>query len=277
MQTAHKHLLSATYDWAGLIRAYTTGRGDASGLARPGHRLDMTRIEANKGVWYETMKEGFERGDTSRLKREILERTREKMKPMYSVDHSTATIALADYVRYFRDAERFMGYCKACGRYDACWSCPPFEFDTEDYISPFETAHIIGTKVVFDEDTIERNRGLDKCKKTVVAMMEDVRRGLDGKLLELEKRYPASRAFFAGTCHVCPRGGCARIEKKPCIAPEKTRPSLESFGFDIGKTSSELLRIELKWTRDGVLPEYLTLVSGFFTREAIPEFPLFWR
>jgi hypothetical protein len=36
------------------------------------------------------------------------------------------------------------------------------------------------------------------------------------------------------------------------------------------------LHIELKWSRDGILPEYLTLVSGFFSRETIAEFSAFW-
>ena len=41
-------------------------------------------------------------------------------------------------------------------------------------------------------------------------------------------------------------------------------PSLEACGFDIARTTSELFGIELKWGTDGSLPEYLTLVCGFF-------------
>jgi cell filamentation protein len=33
-----------------------------------GHPLDIARIKANKGAWYEAMKEGFEHADTSRLR-----------------------------------------------------------------------------------------------------------------------------------------------------------------------------------------------------------------
>jgi cell filamentation protein len=40
--------------------------------AQAGYFLDITRLEANKGAWYAAMKQGFERGDTSKLKREIL-------------------------------------------------------------------------------------------------------------------------------------------------------------------------------------------------------------
>jgi predicted metal-binding protein len=192
----------------------------------------------------------------------------------YDLLHVTAAIRLADYLKDYRDAARFVEYCKVCNRYDACWSCPPFAFDTWEYLSPYEFAYIVGTKIVLHEDTIRENRGLEECKKAAYAILERVRAGLDRKLLTLEQRYPVSRAFFAGTCHVCPAGACTRIEGKPCIAWDKVRPSLESFGFDIGKTSTDLLHVELKWSRDGILPEYLTLVSGFFTQGAIPGFSL---
>ena len=45
------------------------------------------------------------------------------------------------------------------------------------------------------------------------------------------------------------------------------RPSLEACGFDIGKTVSELLHIELKWSDNGKMPEYLTLVGGVFKND----------
>ncbi|MDR2508430.1 MAG: DUF2284 domain-containing protein [Candidatus Accumulibacter sp.] len=189
---------------------------------------------------------------------------------MYRVSHLTAEIRLTDYIRNYRDTERFSNYCKACDRYNACWSCPPFEFDTEEYISPYKVAYIIGTKIVLDESVINQNRGPKKCEKMAHDIMAQVRPGLDEALLKLEKQYPVSKAFFAGMCHICPADVCARIKGWPCIAPERNRPSLESFGFDIGKTSSELLNVELKWSENGVLPDYLTLVSGFFTREAAP-------
>lgn len=66
----------------------------------------------------------------------------------------------------------------------------------------------------------------------------------------------------------CARKGHAPgSEGRPCRYPDRIRPSLESLGFDIGKTASELLGIELKWSEPGSsgLPEYFTLVSGFFS------------
>ena len=99
--------------------------------------------------------------------------------------------------------------------------------------------------------------------------IESARKIIDPQLLTLEHEYPDSRAFYAGTCHLCPLNSCTRINGFPCLHPQEIRPSLESVGFDIGKTVSELLHIELQWSNDARLPEYLTLVSGLFTKESI--------
>ena len=38
----------------------------------------------------------------------------------------------------------------------------------------------------------------------------------------------------------------------------------EAFGFDMTRTLSELFGIELLWGKNGILPEYLVIVSGLF-------------
>jgi predicted metal-binding protein len=64
---------------------------------------------------------------------------------------------------------------------------------------------------------------------------------------------------------------CTRIKGKPCISPDKVRPSLESFGFDVSKTSLQLLNVEMKWSLEGVLPPYFVLVSGFLTNADVGQ------
>ena len=39
---------------------------------------------------------------------------------------------------------------------------------------------------------------------------------------------------------------------------------VEAFGFDMGKTAQDLLGLEIKWSHDEFLPEYLTLICGIF-------------
>ena len=90
------------------------------------------------------------------------------------------------------------------------------------------------------------------------------RRRLEQQLLGMERQYGGLSFAYVGTCLHCPEGTCTRPDGKPCRHPELVRPSLEACGFDIGKTTAELFGIDLKWGTDGKLPEYLTLVCGFF-------------
>lgn len=168
----------------------------------------------------------------------------------------------------YRDADKFITYCKQCKRYDRCWSCPPFHFDTFEYISAYKTAFIIGTKIVPDTSTMKEST---QDNSLGYRMIGDVREVLDSKLLKMETLLPGSKAFFAGTCQICPHEKCKRIVSKPCIAPERVRPPLEAFGFDVVKTSSQILGIEMKWGQKGGFPEYFTLVSGFFTNQNIDQ------
>ena len=138
----------------------------------------------------------------------------------------------------------------------------------------FKHVCIIGTKITPDDTFLSECTGQQQCKDASYQILSEVRRGLDNKLLNLERQYPDSLAFFAGTCHLCKQGECTRISGKPCLHPEKIRPSLEAFGFDISKTSLQLFNTELKWGSKERLPEYFVLVSGFFTdrRDILPTF-----
>ena len=181
------------------------------------------------------------------------------------ISHVLAEIGTQEFIHAFCDPDKFIVFCKQCNKYNACWSCPPYNFDTFSYLNRYEKAHVIGTKIILDEyirNSLKDSEGQKEYGRQVI---KEVRAGLDEWLLNLEERYPQSMAFFAGTCHRCPEGQCTRINNLPCIYPDKIRHSLESFGFDIGKTAKELLKIDLKWSNDGKLPEYFTLVSGFFS------------
>lgn len=178
---------------------------------------------------------------------------------MYNTTDTLQVIETNEYIRSYRDTTKFIVFCKQCKQYGNCWSCPPFSFDTDKYLSGYSTVLLIGTKITSpDKDTFIKER-----KK------------LDSLLLQMEARHPDSKAFFAGFCHGCGDQPCSRITGEPCRFPEKRRPSLEALGFDIGRTASELLGIELKWGSGGEAPEYLTLVSGFFTNHNPEE--IVWK
>lgn len=174
----------------------------------------------------------------------------------YTAEYFTATLPAADYIARFRDAERIAGYCRDCRNYGGSWACPPFDFEAEERLSEYETALIVAAKIVPSEPAVPLSEA--------TRLLRPERQRVERLLLEMEKTYGGRSFAYAGTCLYCPEGTCTRLEKLPCRHPELVRPSLEAFGFDVGKTTSELLGIELKWGANGCLPEYLTLVSGFF-------------
>ena len=80
----------------------------------------------------------------------------------------------------------------------------------------------------------------------------------------LEQSVPAhtARAFFAGTCRLCPPEHCTRRDSLPCRHLESIRPSLEALGFDVTRTTSGLFGIDLQWGRPDAPPACLTLLSA---------------
>ncbi|MBB4035598.1 putative metal-binding protein [Dysgonomonas hofstadii] len=188
---------------------------------------------------------------------------------MLSVKNYFSYIPIVDYIADYRDVDKFIVFCKQCSKYGNCWACPPYEFDTTDYILKYNRAYIIGTKINLSYDIRKASKDAEESKLTGANIITDVRKVLDEQLLKIEADIPNSKAFFAGTCHICEPEGCMRIQNEPCRYPDKIRHSLESIGFDIGKTTEELLNIKLKWSNDGFLPEYLTLVSGLFTNSRV--------
>lgn len=175
---------------------------------------------------------------------------------LYSVEKFSAEIPADRYIREFRDAPRFMELCKACPNFGNTWACPPFDIDTGAFLSRFKTVRLFATKMTLNRVDVPVERAVD--------LLLSVRMPIETELLELERQL-GGRAFSnVGRCVFCPEGECTRSAGEPCRHPEKVRPSLEAFGFNIDKTLSELFGIEIKWGKDGFLPEYLVLVSGLF-------------
>ena len=184
-----------------------------------------------------------------------------------TIAHTFIEIDVIDYINNYRNKDRFIIYCKKCENYNTNWYCPPFNFNIEDYISGYEKARIIGSKIKLDKELIKQCQSNKMYTQTLSRIIKSVRLDLDKDLLDAENKYFKAKAFFAGKCYKCHPSKCKRIKGDPCIAPDQLRPSLESMGFDICKTTTELLNIEIKWGKSYVLPEYLTLISGLFLKD----------
>lgn len=180
--------------------------------------------------------------------------------PGYTLWEQWRTMPMKEYAETFRDFGRVRGYCHGCGRYGKCWACPPYDFAEEEYLGQFTTISLLATKITPSE-------GVALTPETAERILNRERQRLDRMLLGMEGN---ARAFFAGTCILCPPEKCTRREGLPCRHPESIRPSLEALGFDIARTASELFGIPLQWGSPGTFPAYLTLISAIarapFTR-----------
>lgn len=180
--------------------------------------------------------------------------------PGYTLLEQWRTMPMKEYAETFRDFGRVRGYCHGCGRYGKCWACPPYDFAEDEYLGQFTTISLLATKITPSE-------GVALTPETAERILNRERQRLDRMLLGMEGN---ARAFFAGTCILCPPEKCTRREGLPCRHPESIRPSLEALGFDIARTASELFGIPLQWGSPGTFPAYLTLISAIarapFTR-----------
>lgn len=178
----------------------------------------------------------------------------------YTLTTKEATIGADEFIRRYRDVERFEAFCKQCPSYGRVWSCPPFDFDARSVSDGFKTVILMGTVIEFDEQTRAACTTAEQSSAVSREAMEGVWKDLLPHLYEKECDTPGSRCFTF-RCVLCPEG-CMRPEGKPCRHPEMMRHSLESVGFDIVAMTRDLLGIELEWSTDGSLPHYLTLVTA---------------
>ena len=172
-----------------------------------------------------------------------------------TIEHFEADVDLDEYLAGYRDAEKFLGYCRQCGNYGRRHGCPPFDYDVAARIKRYARVRIFGVKITPDHPGLPLSAAHE--------MMRPVLMDMNGRLLELEKKLDGMACGFVGQCPYCDQP-CARINNQPCRHPGLVRPSLEAYGFDIGLTASRLLGVELQWGHDGLMPPYLMLVCGLF-------------
>lgn len=174
----------------------------------------------------------------------------------YTTERYTAELDAETYIKVFRRADYFLKLCQQCGNYGRRYGCPPFDHAPLTVLQRYDRVRIIGVKVTPHDKTLPLSAAGD--------IMRPVTTVLNKELLEMEKTSGGMCFGFVGSCPYCDGKPCARIDGKPCKHPDKVRPSLEAYGFDISRTAKELLGIEIKWSEQGQIPEYLTLVGGVF-------------
>lgn len=166
----------------------------------------------------------------------------------------TAEIPVKDYIDSYRDKERFLEYCRRCPGFGLSWACPPFEFNPEERLLGRENAFLIAAR-------IEMPPGVGP-QSDFRELLQPVRARLEKRLLELEEENAGLAFGFSGGCSLC--GECARKRGETCRHPEKVRPALEAYGFDVCKSMEDIFHTGLEWASEGRTPRSLTLVGAIF-------------
>lgn len=170
------------------------------------------------------------------------------------VTEYSRTLSLADYVRDFRDAPKFLECCRVCPGYGRSWTCPPLEFDIEALLARYSRITLLAARI--------EPEGKDIPIAASHEILHPVRVRLEAELRRMERETGGLALAFAGKCLYCGEKECRRVGGKKCAHPELMRHSLEALGFDVEATARDLLGLEILWGRDGMIPDYLTLVAG---------------
>ena len=163
-------------------------------------------------------------------------------------------IPVEQMLKVYRDVERFEQCCRQCENYGKSWLCPPFDFDTTEKLQKWQTVLIAGIKVELPEKTPP--------DWDITEFLQEPRNIMENKLLELEQEYGGLSCGLTSMCKFCP--ACSRPEGKPCRFPEKARPSLEAYGFDVCKIMEEVLGTPLEWATRNRPQRTMTLVGALF-------------
>lgn len=197
----------------------------------------------------------------------------ERRDNMYRLELIMNEISTEELNKLYLSQDKFWGFCKACPKFDQFWACPSYSFDVLDYINEYQFATIIGVKIHIDSMLIELKKENQEVNELSRKILDGIRQQIDESLLTIESNYPNTRALFAGACKICPI--CTKSYHEPCCNLEKMRYSLESFGYDVGEISKNVLHSELLWG-NGNFPAYYILVSAVLSKESLKSLHTFF-
>ena len=173
---------------------------------------------------------------------------------LVSTRRFTARVPLSEYIANYRRADYFLALCAQCRNYGKRYGCPPFDIDIIQTLSGYSVIDLVGIQIIPQEQGLPLSAAEE--------LMAPVISELSQELLAREALTAGMAFGFAGGCKLCGEQPCARTEGAPCRHPDKVRPSLEAYGFDLSKTALQLLHKPLLWGRDNTLPPYLMLIGG---------------
>lgn len=163
---------------------------------------------------------------------------------------SVRNINIEKFIEKYRDKD-FLNCCKKCNNYGKNWSCPPVDFDAEEYLKKYKNIELHLIKIVFTKEEIEESQGKDLYGYSL-KILQDFKENYTKTLMERE-RETGAEILYPGSCFHCKN--CQRLDNKPCVKPEKFRYSMDTFGINITKLAEEIFEQKILWGKEQ-LPDY---------------------
>ena len=173
----------------------------------------------------------------------------------------TALDSTENYLRLYVNEALFLDYCRQCPNFGCRWSCPPFDFNVEDFWRRFTWIRLIFQKI--DLPSLAGKTDAESAAQAA-QIRRRVKDDLLCRLFALERAYPGSYALSAGSCSLC--WTCGRTDGAACRRPAEMRHSIEALGGDVGKTAGQYFGLELLWSKDGSVPAYSVIAGALLIR-----------
>lgn len=165
----------------------------------------------------------------------------------------TADIAMSEAMTCM-DLAMCNAACSSCPNHGTSWACPPFDRYDFPGLHPEQFEHLLIMVISFTAHqpipTDEAYRLFrDEALKHVSSLRQKAR-SLRGVTYGL-----------ACSCDLC-NEPCTRLKGEECRHPDKSGPSLEAAGFDVGLLLKKFFSLELAWGNEGHAPAVTRYVAA---------------
>lgn len=161
----------------------------------------------------------------------------------------------------FENKNFFSSLCNSgCKNYNQKWSCPPHAPTFSAISSHWDRLYVLYMRMPMNAFSEVKNIYL-----RIKAANSMLKSRADKYMRTLSKNY--GKYISTGSCRLCKP--CKVQKGMPCAHPSLMAYSFEALGIDVEALVNEFFEHPLLWYKNGVLPEYTSVVCGLLTNEPL--------
>ena len=170
----------------------------------------------------------------------------------YTVKRLVKTITTHELLKKYVNYEQTEEYCKACPKYETNYSCPPFQFNTNEYLKNYDYIELTVTQITFSGKLRQKSYTPTDMEELLDKTFFYEEKKTQKELFNREKEYISAESLI-GPCNNC--GLNCKNNFNTCQHPNLRRYSTESMGMKIDKILTDLFNIKMEFLEERI-PEY---------------------